>query len=258
MLTVPMATTSSVSLLFSRFCPSWAASSLALAAAAFLACGCGGAPAPAASPQGAPAAEPTASKATPPSGIGTLEPPSETPLGRQLIRFDDLGLRISFPPGLHAVGDDELAVRVRASSTPKVRDLVRARVSQARLLPLLTLARDGSADDWVAVTISVLGVPVDATAAELLDQQRAVMAKNLTGYALASPPSPLVVDDLKGAELSATYRIPRQGRDVPVDAHVRAFVREGMAILVTVVTSASSLLKAKDAGIELGFSTPAP
>jgi hypothetical protein len=140
---------------------------------------------------------------------------------------------------MRAVGDDELALRVRATARPQVRDLVRERVAQKHILPLLTLTRDAARqDDWLTATLSVVGVPPDATPSELLDQQRAVMAKNLDGFELVSGPAPVTVDGVVGAELGGRYRVRRGAKDEQVASLVRVFARGGLEVLFTSVWSA--------------------
>ncbi len=221
--------------------------------------GCGGAAPPPATAT-TPAPTTTTSTAAP-------EPTAPAALPEQaasVVRFDDLGISMTIPPGLRAVGDDEIAARVRASASPKVRDLIRARVAQKHALPLLTLAKDADAshvDTWLTVTLSVVGVPADTTADEMMDQQRTVMAKHLDGFDITSPAAPVALDGVTGSAMAGHYKVRRGGDLRPVASENRAFVRDGLAYLLVAVWSEGETESAAQAKAVFGglhFYAPQP
>ncbi len=232
---------------------------LASVAALTFVAACGGATPSPVSPTAAP----------PPAPVGAPEsspvaPPLDEAAKGSVVRFDDLGISVTIPPGLRAVGDDELATRVRASASPKVRDLIRARVAQKRALPLLTLAKDADAahaDAWLTVTLSVVAVPVDATAPELMDQQRATMTKHLDAYEVTQASSPISVDGLAGASLAGHHDVKRGADVVRVASESRVFIRDGLAYLIVAIWSeleAASAGQARAALDAVHFYAPQP
>jgi hypothetical protein len=153
---------------------------------------------------------------------GSIAPTSAV----SVVRFDDLGLSFAVPSGFRVLGDDDLAARVRASANPRLTAALQGRASQKKALPLLTLSKD-AADGGLTVTLSVMLVPPDATAAELVAQQRAVMAENLEGFAVADGPKDRTVDGVLGSELGSRYVV----RGKQTAASLRVFVRRGLAVL---------------------------
>jgi len=196
--------------------------SLVLALAATVACG-GAAPQPATPPPSTSAA-PSASATAP-----------EPPPSASVVRFDDLGVSLAVPPGFHVVGDDELAARIRSSASPRLTASLESRAPQKKGLPLLTLSKDLGPGDALTLTLTAMVLPADATVAELLAQQQAVMSTNLEGFAVTDGPRPHDVDGVQGLELSDRYAL-RSGAEVhKVASRMRLFVRKGLAFAIVAV-----------------------
>jgi len=195
----------------------------ALASLMAMACG-GSTPAPLASPTAPPVsassgAEPTAT-----------EPAKDADAGVKAsnVRFDDLGMSVVVPPGFHVVGDGELAARVEASSNPRVIDAIRRSLKTRRSMPLLSLTRDAGAD-WVSVTISIVSVPSDARAEEIMAQQSVIMQKHFAEFAVTNPAHAYTKDGVDASRMECTYR----HKDRAVASSLRVFVRNDLAFLVT-------------------------
>lgn len=169
--------------------------------------------------------------------------------GVSVVRFDDLGLSFAVPPGLRVLGDDDLAARVRASANPRLTAALQGRASQKKALPLLTLSKDS-----LSVTLSVMLVPKDATATELVAQQRAVMSENLERFEVGAEPRERSVDGVAGSELVSRYLV----RNVKMAAALRIFVREGLAVLVIAAAPDGSPLVEEGRGLLDGLRFYAP
>jgi hypothetical protein len=194
-------------------------------AVASLCAGCGGAASPLPPPPQAPQA-PTASAAP------TTVAPSVDLAGPSVVHFDDLGLSFAVPPGFHVLGDDELSARIRASANPHLVIELRQRVRAGTGIPLLALTRGTTDADGLSVTLSVVAVPNDATAADLLERELAVMKENLTSFAVMAPAQEQRVDEVDGFDLTTRYVL---AKDRHVRSRMRLFVRDGVATLVTAV-----------------------
>jgi hypothetical protein len=165
-------------------------------AVASLCAGCGGAASPLPPPTQAPQS-PIASAAP------TTAAPNADAAGPSVVHFDDLGVSFAVPPGFHVLGDDELSARIRASDA-----------------------------DGLSVTLSVVAVPSDATAADLLEREQAVMKENLTSFAVIASAQEQKVDEVDGFDLTTRYVL---AKDRHVRSRMRLFVRDGVATLVTAV-----------------------
>jgi len=180
-----------------------------------------------------PATPPPAASAAPSASAGVPEPPP----GASVVRFDDLGVSFAVPPGYHVVGDDELAARIRSSASPRLTASLQNRAPQKKGLPLLTLSKEAKPGDSLTVTLTASIVPADATAAELLNQQQAVMHENLESFTITDPPRELVQDNVHGLELGDRYGL-RAGSEVrKVASKMRLYVRKGLAFAIVVVWS---------------------
>jgi hypothetical protein len=109
---------------------------------------------------------------------------------------------------------------------------LRQRIRGGKGIPLLALSRGSTDADGLSVTLSVVAVPGDATAADLVDHQQAVMKENLTSFALVAPAQEQRVDGVGGFDLTTRYVLPK---DRHVRSRMRLFVRDGVATLVTAV-----------------------
>ena len=149
-----------------------------------------------------------------------------------MVHYDDLGLTFAVPPGFHVLGDDELSTRIRASANPHLVVELRQRIRGGRGIPLLALTRGTTEADGLSVTLSVVGVPGDATAAEMMEQQQSVMKENLTSFAVVAPVQERKVDSVDGCDLTTHYVLAKERH---VRSRIRIFVRGGVATLVTAV-----------------------
>lgn len=143
------------------------------------------------------------------------------------VRFDDIGLSLVVPTGFRAIGDGEFAARIRASSTPKTLDVLQRSLKSRRAFPLLTLTRDS--DPWGSATFSVVGVPNDVRAEELLNQEREIMSKHFQDFKVISPAQNYLADGVDASRLDCSYRL----KEREVVSSLRVFVRQGMALLVS-------------------------
>jgi hypothetical protein len=148
------------------------------------------------------------------------------------VHFDDLGLTFAVPPSFHVLGDDELSTRIRASANPHLVTELRQRIRGGKGIPLLALTRGTTATDGLSVTLSVVAVPADATAADLMEHQQSVMKENLTSFAVVGPVQERKVDGVDGCELTTRYVLAKERN---VRSRLRIFVRGGVATLVTAV-----------------------
>jgi hypothetical protein len=187
--------------------------------------GCGGG---ASSPYSPPPQVPQAATTSP---VPTTAAPSGD-VGPSVVHFDDLGLTFTVPPGFHVLGDDELSARIRASANPHLVADLRQRIRAGKGIPLLALTRGTTEADGLSVTLSVVAVPGDATTADLMEHQRAVMKENLTSFAVVAPVQEQKVDGVDGGDLTTRYILPK---DRHVRSRLRIFVRGGVATLVTAV-----------------------
>jgi hypothetical protein len=195
------------------------------ALAVALCAGCGGAASPLLPPPQGP--QPATASPAP-----TAETPSADAAAPSVVHFDDLGVTFTVPPGFHILGDDELSARVRASANPHLVTELRQRIRAGRGIPLLALSRGSTDTDGLSVTLSVVAVPGDATAADLMEHQQAVMKENLTSFAVVAPAEEQKVDGVGGFALTTRYVL---AKDRHVRSRLRLFVRDGVATLVTAV-----------------------
>ncbi len=161
-----------------------------------------------------------------PSASASASATAETPPPASVVHFDDLGLTFAVPPGFHVMGDSELVARVNASATPHLQSDLRSRADAKKGLPLLALTKDD-----LNVTLSVVVVPADATAMELVAHQQDVMKANLTGFEVTGAPKERTVDNVSGAEMQSRYTLEKK----QVASRMRLFVRNGVATLVAAV-----------------------
>lgn len=190
---------------------------------------CGGAP-PAQTPENPPPAASASASASPTASA------SSAPAPVSVVKFDDLGVSFAVPPGYKVLGDDDLAARIRASGSARLTSALESRASQKKGLPLLSLQKETTEkNDGLNVTISVTVVPVDATAAELLAQQRAVMTENLEAFSITSGPTDHAADGVLGSELSDKYVLRAGGEPRRMASVMRMHVRKGRAFLAVAV-----------------------
>lgn len=200
--------------------------SLASLAAALVLAACGGA---------APAADHPKSDAPAVDGGASIDADAAAP-EPHAIRLDDLGMSFALPDGYRVVGDSELSARIRSSTDLKLRALIRERSEERRGIPLLTLAKEGAGGGLtINVTLTVVAVPEDARASELLEQQRGVMEAYLPDFAVTGAPAESVVDGVTGAELSARYTLKSRSGAKRVASRLRLFPRDGVAVVATAV-----------------------
>lgn len=191
---------------------------------------CGGAtpgaatPAPSATGSSSPSAPPTSSSDAPPASTVSV------------VRFDDLGVSFAVPSGFRVLGDDDLAARIRASANPRLTAALEQRAAQKKGIPLLSLARETTErGDGLTVTISVAVVPQDATAAEVLAQQKVVMGENLDTFAVTEDAKELTTDGVAGTELAVRYVLHAGGEAHRTASLLRIFVRGGLAYVAVAV-----------------------
>jgi hypothetical protein len=180
---------------------------------------------------------PEAQSAPSASSSATAAPnASEPSVNASTVRFDDLGIAFTVPPGYRVLGDEELAARVRANADLRLNRSLREQAKQKKSLPLLTLDKQVSdASDFVNVSLVVALVPGDATASEVLAQQQALMKDHLASFEVVEAPKPRAIGSTKGMELVSRAMMKRGGEAKRVASIVRVFVRDGMAITVTAV-----------------------
>ena len=198
---------------------------VATALAVALCVGCGGAASPLSPPPQS--AQPTTALPAP-----TAAAASADVAGPSIVHYDDLGVTFAVPPGFHVLGDDELSARIRASANPHLVTQLRERIREGKGIPLLALTRGTTDADGLSVTLSVVGVPGDATAAELMDHEQAVMKASLASFTVDTPAQEHDVDGVGGFELITRYVL---AKDRHVRSRLRLFVRRGVATLVTAV-----------------------
>lgn len=156
-------------------------------------------------------------------------PPANT---MSVVRYDDLGVSYAIPNGYKVLGDDDLAARVRASANPRLQAALEKRASQRKGIPLLSLAKETTErGDGLSVTISVTLVPKDATAAEVLAQQKTTMGDNLESFGVVEDASEKLVDGVKGTQMGVKYILRAGGEARRMASFLRIFVREGVAYL---------------------------
>ncbi|HEX7664153.1 MAG TPA: hypothetical protein VF407_06580, partial [Polyangiaceae bacterium] len=166
-----------------------------LLSASALACG-GSAPPPASPSQPAPSASTTDTTAPPIDG-----PPTTT---TSVVHFDDLGVSLDVPTGMRVMGDAELAARVRSASNPRLTASLEKRPPEKKGLPLLTLAKETlDPAQNVNVTLTVARVPPDTTPAELMTQQREVIAQNMASFKVVGDSKDITRDGVAGQEIDA-------------------------------------------------------
>ena len=133
-------------------------------------------------------------------------------------------------------GDDALAAQIRASANPRLVAALEKRASQKKGIPLLSLQKETTErGDGLAITISVAVVPPDATAKEVLAQQRAAMGDNLEALTVVEEPSVRTVDGVEGSEIGVKYIIRAGGEAKRVASFFRVFVRKGLAYVAVAV-----------------------
>jgi hypothetical protein len=202
-----------------------------IAAALLLSLGCGGAPAPVETPHN--------DTQAPDGGSSTTAEPATT----SVVRFDDLGISFAVPSGFHVVGDDELSARIRSAANPHLQADLQKHASEKKGIPLLTLTQ-ANVKDPLNVTLSVVVVPADATAKELVAQQQTVMAENLGSFETTSGPKDLMLDGVPGVEITTHYADRSQTR---VASHLRLYVRKGIATLLVAVWAEAAQGRADEA-----------
>ena len=202
-----------------------------LAALALVCAACGPAVSPVASPGAATAGASPASTVVP--------PPREESARASTVRFDDLGIAFTVPPGYRVLGDEELAARIASTADVRLQRSLRERASQKQGLPLLSLERpNGDANDFLTVSLSVVLVPRDAKASELIALQQAQMSEHLAGFKVEQAPRPAAakgVVGVDGSELVAQYLVKRGGEARRASSLFRVFVQNGLATLAVAV-----------------------
>lgn len=197
-----------------------------------------------------------ASPATPAPSASSPDAPTVS-----VVRFDDLGVSFAVPSGFRVLGDDDLAARIRASANPRLVAALEKRASQKKGIPLLSLARETTErGDGLTVTISVAAVPPDATAAEVLAQQKVVMGENLDTFAVTDDAKERTTDGVVGTELAARYVLHAGGEAHRTASFLRIYVRGGVAFLAVAVWPESAG-RAEEARLTLDglhFYTPQP
>ena len=212
---------------------------------------CGGAPP-------VPATTPPAASTPAPSATLPDAPPVAT---LSVVRFDDLGVSFAVPSGFRVLGDDDLAARIRASASPRLTAALEKRAGQKKGIPLLSLAKETTEPgDGLSVTISVAVVPEDATAAEVLAQQKVVMGENLDTFAITEDAKERTTDGVTGTELAVRYVLHAAGEAHRTSSFLRIYVRRGLAF-VAVAVWPESAGRAEQARLMLDglhFYTPQP
>ncbi len=193
------------------------------------------------------------------AGAGDAEAaPSNTV---SVVRYDDLGVSYAIPNGYKVLGDDDLASRVRASANPRLQAALEKRASQRKGIPLLSLAKETTErGDGLSITVSVTIVPKDATAAEVLTQQKATMGENLESFSIVEDESEKTIDGVKGTQMGVKYILRAGGEARRMASFLRIFVREGVAYLVVTAFPETSG-RAEEARLVLDglhFYAPAP
>ncbi|CAN5617870.1 hypothetical protein BH09MYX1_BH09MYX1_13850 [soil metagenome] len=199
---------------------------------------CGG---PAKDPVTPPSPSASADAAAPPSPDAGA-PDAATSLPTQsVVRFDDLGVSYAVPNGYRVLGDDTLAAQVRAAANPRLVAALEKRGPQKKGIPLLALAKETTErGDGLSITISVTLVPKDATATEVLAEQRKAMGDNLETFSVVEDPTERVADGVKGTEIGVKYILRANGEARRMASFLRIFVREGVAYLAVAVFPESS------------------
>ncbi|MEO7112072.1 MAG: hypothetical protein ABI183_16635 [Polyangiaceae bacterium] len=199
---------------------------IGLALISLAAFACGGSAPLATSPSPAPSA----------SASTTIPPDGAAPTTSSVVHFDDLGVSLDVPSGFRVVGDDELASRIRASANPRLTASLEQRASDKKGLPLLTLSKETtSPGDGLTLTLTVATVPIDATAAELIAEQKTVMSENLAQFAVVGGPNDISVDGVAGSELTDVYSTNGSAGPVKSKAVLRLFIRRGLAFVLVAV-----------------------
>jgi hypothetical protein len=163
-----------------------------------------------------------------PSATASAMPEAPDAGPSSVVRFDDLGVSFAVPPGFHVMGDDELSARIRASANPHLQGELVKRASEKKGIPLLVLSRESGG---LNSTLSVVVVPADATAPELMTHQQTVMSENLGSFETTSAPKAIIIDGVHGTTMSTRY----DDHGKKVDSQVRLFVRNGLATLAVAV-----------------------
>lgn len=163
-------------------------------------------------------------------------PEAAAPEHVSVVRYDDLGVSYAVPNGYRVLGDDALAAQVRASANPRLVAALEKRASQKKGIPLLSLAKDTTErGDSLTITISVTLVPKDATAAEVLVQQRNAMGENLEAFSVVEEATERTVDGVKGTEIGVKYTLRAGGALARMASFMRIYVRDGYAYLAVAV-----------------------
>jgi hypothetical protein len=191
----------------------------------------------------APAAAPSTA-APAPSGDGEVR--------ASTVRFEDLGISFTVPPGYRVLGDEELASRIHAAADVKLNRSLRDRAAQRKGLPLLTLERTTTdPNDFLTVSLSVVLVPKDARATELIAHEQAVMAEHLAGFKLVEGPKERAVAGVPGAEIVSQYLIKRSGEARRAASTLRLYVRDGIATVAVAVWPEGSSPRGEEARLVL-------
>lgn len=186
----------------------------ALLAACLVACG-GASPQQSVNVPPAPTASASAS--------ASAEPALPT---KSVVHYDDLGISFAVPKLFRVVGDSELESRVNASASAHLKLDLQKHAQEKKGIPLLALSMTN-----LDVTLSVVVVPADANAKELLARQQLVMTEQLPNFQVTTPLKEISTDGVSGAELESRYALDSRG----VASIVRIYVRQGLATVVTAV-----------------------
>lgn len=209
---------------------------------------CGPAAAPPASP-----ADARESKSSPDS-VTALSPSSLAgdDVHASIVRFDDLGISFTVPPGYRVIGDDELASRVRSSADLRLNRSLRERAAQKKGLPLLTLEKQTSEpNDFLTLSLAVVLVPKETRAMELVAHEQAVMTEHLAGFRVVEPAKAKNLGGVDGAEIATRYQVKRGSEARRASSNLRLYVRDGIATVAVAVWPEESPARGEEARLVL-------
>lgn len=179
-------------------------------------------------------------------------PPVDESVHASVVQFEDLAMSFTVPPGYRVLGDEELSSRLRSTGDLKLNRAIRDRASQKKGLPLLTLEKQTTEpNDFLTLSVSVVLVPKDARASEILASQQSVMSEHLAAFKVTEPAHDKSVQKVDGAELATAYQIKRAGQTSRAASDLRVFVRDGLATIAVAVWPEDSQPRGEEARLLL-------
>ena len=168
------------------------------------------------------------------------------------VRFDDLGISFTVPPGYRVIGDEELAARVRSSADLRLNRSLRERAAQKKGLPLLTLEKQTSEpNDFLTLSLAVVLVPKETRAMELVLHEQAVMAEHLAGFQVIEAAKARTLGGVDGGEIATRYQVKRGSEARRASSNLRVYVREGLATIAVAVWPEESSPRGEEARLVL-------